>query len=114
MEGAVESDETWMADDMSQDWSAVGTNAMFTDAGKTPEIFPFSYEKIYYKQREVLEDGVLFDFGRETFAAAEFIGLKDKAVRVQWGESREEALDREWSMTRSGNLWTVPWLCVIL
>ena len=100
VEGAVESDETWMADDMSQDWSAVGTNAMFTDAGKTPEIFPFSYEKIYYQQREVLEDGVLFDFGRETFAAAEFFGLKDKAVRVQWGESREEALDREWSVIR--------------
>lgn len=98
VEGLVNSDETWTADDMSQDWAPVGTNSMFTEAEKTPEVFPFSYEKIYYKKREVLENGVLFDFGRETFAGTRFFGLSDRKVYIQFGESREEALDREWSV----------------
>ena len=98
VEGLVNSDETWTADDMSQDWAPVGTNSMFTEAEKTPEVFPFSYEKIYYKKREVVKNGVLFDFGRETFAGTRFFGLSDRKVYIQFGESREEALDREWSV----------------
>ena len=41
-----------------------------------------------------LPSGVLYDFGRETFGYLKVNGLKG-TVRVYYGESREEALDRD-------------------
>ena len=41
-----------------------------------------------------LSDGTLYDFGRETFGYLKIKGLKGTA-HVYYGESREEALDRE-------------------
>ncbi len=98
VEGVVESDETWLADDLTMDLKPVGTWGKFKQKEITPEKFPFAYEKIEWKKREVLENGVLFDFGTETFAETVFSKLVEKQVRVQFGESREEALDAEWSV----------------
>lgn len=98
VEGVVESDETWLADDLTMDLKPVGTWEAFHQKEITPEKFPFAYEKIAWKKREVLENGVLFDFGTETFAETVFSNLGEKPVRVQFGESREEALDAEWSV----------------
>ena len=42
--------------------------------------------------------GVLYDFGRETFGYLKVSGLKG-TVRVYYGESREEALDRDYCET---------------
>ena len=40
--------------------------------------------------------GILYDFGRETFGYLKFRGLQgDGALRIYYGESREEALDTE-------------------
>ncbi len=98
VDGVIESDETWLADDMTCSWMPVGTYKTFHDPDMPPEIFPFSYEKLEWKTREVLEDGVLFDFGKETFGKTELTGLTRERVRVQFGESREEALDEQWSV----------------
>ncbi len=98
VEGVVESDETWLADDLTMELKPVGTWDAYYQKEITPEKFPFAYEKIAWKKREVLEDGVLFDFGTETFAETVFSGLAEKPVRVQFGESREEALDEKWSV----------------
>lgn len=102
VDGVIESDETWSACDNTSDWGPVGSDAIFTDPEQTPEIFPFAYEPISYVKKEEIQDGVLFDFGKETFARTKISGLsgKDSAVIVRFGESREEALDAEWSVIR--------------
>lgn len=45
-----------------------------------------------------MENGVLFDYGKEYFAAVRLFHLTDPRVRINFGESREEALDDEWSV----------------
>lgn len=71
---------------------------MFADREKSPEIFPFSYQPISYINKEKAGKGVLFDFGKETFASVRLFHLAKKEVQVNFGESREEALDDEWSV----------------
>lgn len=96
--GAIESNENWEADDLTGCWEAVGTYAYFDSPQKTPEIFPFSYRPENWGKREKIFDGVLFDFGHETFAGTTINGLPERKIRVQFGESREEALDARWSV----------------
>lgn len=98
VDGIIQSDDTWMADDMSQDWAMVGTYERFRDPEQTPEVFPFAYKPVNYQAKEETEEGVIFDFGEETFAKTRITGLMQKKVRVQFGESREEALDPQWSV----------------
>lgn len=95
VEGVIESDETWLADDMSNDWAPVGTYKNYSEADKSPEIFSFAYEPIHYVAKEEFAGGILYDFGKETFARTRISGLTGEAVSVQFGESREEALDAE-------------------
>lgn len=98
VDGVIESDETWLVDDMSQNWEPVGTYERFHDREKSPEVFPFAYEKIDYMKKEKVSDGILFDFGRETFAKTTFFGMQKKNITIQFGESREEALDEKWAV----------------
>lgn len=51
-------------------------------------------------KREKVEGGVLFDFGKETFAKTKFTGLSEEPVKVRFGESKEEAMDAEWCVIR--------------
>lgn len=61
-----------------------------------PEIFPFAYERIDYVNKTEIDGGVLYDFGKETFAKAVLEGLDpEKTIGVFYGESREEALADE-------------------
>lgn len=98
VDGVIRSDETWIADDMSNDWTPVGTYESLCDVNKTPETFSFAYEPVDYVRKEKIAGGVLFDFGRETFARTKIYGLSGHRVRVQFGESYEEALDAEHSI----------------
>lgn len=98
VDGVIESDESWEADDLSVDFAPVGTSDMFTEREKTPEAFPFAYESVPFVKREEMENGVLFDYGKEYFAAVRLFHLTDPRVRINFGESREEALDDEWSV----------------
>lgn len=98
VDGVIESDESWVADDMSHNWEPVGTYERFRNPDQTPEVFPFAYAPVSYVKKEQVFGGVLFDFGKETFARTKITGLKKEQVRVQFGESREEALDADWSV----------------
>ena len=98
VDGVIRSDETWLADDMSNDWTPVGTYESLCDVNKTPETFSFAYVSVDYVRKEKIAGGVLFDFGRETFARTKIYGLSGHRVRVQFGESYEEALDTEYSI----------------
>lgn len=100
VDGVIESDDTWLCDDMSQDWKKVGTSEMFVSPNQTPDHFPFSYLPVSWVKKEKVEGGVLFDFEKETFARTRFSGLGEGPVKVRFGESREEAMDSEWCVIR--------------
>lgn len=72
-----------------------GTNDMYDSPDDNPEVFKFSYKRLYPVSREEINDGVLFDFGREIMGKLVFSDIKSegKKVPVFYGESREEALD---------------------
>ncbi|MDL2233044.1 hypothetical protein LJC63_05625 [Ruminococcaceae bacterium OttesenSCG-928-L11] len=98
VDGVISSDDTWTADDLTADCAPVGTHPHFNAPDILPTLFPFQYEEIRYMAKEVVPDGVLFDFGRETFARVAVTVPNDTTLTVVYGESREEALDREWSV----------------
>lgn len=98
VEGAVETDGTWICDDLTSHWEAVGTNEFFCEPNRSPEVFPFARERLDYIHKEPVNGGVLFDFGKETYAAVALSGLTQPKVTVCYGESREEALDPVWSV----------------
>ncbi len=99
VEGVIESNGEWMADDMTQERALVGTYGRFDSPYETPEIFPFSYEKMNPIKQKSVNEGILFDFGKETFAKIHIdLPQKQEPVLVSLGESEEEALDTEWSV----------------
>lgn len=100
MEGVVETDETWQADDLTFNFQPVGSLEVFDDLEKKPDVFPFHTEPVFHQSKELLEDGgVLYDFGKETFAGVTLTGLKaGENFQIRYGESREEALDPDWSV----------------
>ena len=60
-------------------------------------MFPFCYKPIEYVSAEKLEEGWLYDFGRETFGPVtlESENAEDEFI-VYYGESIEETQDPEW------------------
>ena len=100
VEGDIETDTSWTADDLAGDPAPADSCAWFDAPDKAPDVFPFRYEPIRYVSKEPAEGGVLFDFGRETFARTHFrfSGMGTHALR--FGESREEAMSAEWCVIR--------------
>ncbi|MFV0364511.1 MAG: amylo-alpha-1,6-glucosidase [Suipraeoptans sp.] len=99
VDGEVETDETWMADDVTPDRAPVGTYHEFNCKDKSPDIFPFEYKKIAFKSKKNVEGGILFDFGKEVFAKTKFKFTREKGtVFVGFGETREESMDENMSV----------------
>ena len=92
------SDETWVCNDLSGDLKRVGYNEYFDSFEKNPEIFPFEYKNIKPIGKEKYGDGVLFEFDTELFGYLNISGVSEKdEIGVFYGESREEAIDTEYS-----------------
>lgn len=100
VDGVIETDERWQADDLTADVAPVGCYPGFDSAEKSPDVFPFRYEPIAYQSKEEIGEGVLFDYGQETFARTAFTFSSGGRANIQYGESREEALDPVWSVIR--------------
>ena len=65
----------------------------YTKADDDVHVFPFAYKRIDVVSSESTNDGILFDFGRESFGKLVLSGLcADESYTVYYGESREEAL----------------------
>ena len=87
------SDESWKFGSFGARDAHAGVNDMYTELSDNPEIFKFSYERIYPASSEKVNGGVLYDFGKETFGKLIFEDLAPgTATTVICGESREEAL----------------------
>lgn len=95
VEGAQSaSDASWEADDFSCNWLPAGCNELYTSKEDDPNVFAFHYEKIGPQKVERKDGGILYDYGKETFAAVVFDKLNTvNDVHLFYGESVEEALD---------------------
>ncbi|MBQ7152477.1 MAG: alpha-rhamnosidase [Clostridia bacterium] len=88
-------DEGWQVRPNSGKFVGAASNGMYEKIEDDPEVFKFSYKLL--KPAEVKEDktGVLYDFGRETFAKLIFSKAPRAGARFNYGESLEEAKDTE-------------------
>ena len=82
----------------------------------SPDTPPSSFhlqceERQPVSQHDIAKDGTLYDFGRETFGYLIVKNLKG-SVNVYYGESREEALDKEHCETLDRLENTEAWDCI--
>ena len=67
----------------------------FNRCDTPPSRYHLDYKEQQPVGKEQVADGVLYDFGRETFGCLKLIGLRGGTACIYYGESREEALDKE-------------------
>ena len=80
----------------SDEWVPAGFNELFFDKDKTPDTFPFSYKERLPESVSRLEDGMLYDFGKEIFASVVVKSRgREGKLDIYYGESKMEALDQE-------------------
>ncbi len=106
----VKSDSNWKVTFEDKEWidesgKASSTSAThYADAGywnfnrvdQRPSVFCLDRTPIQISSKSVVNGGVLYDFGKETFGYVTLKGLKGKGIlNIYYGESPEEALDKE-------------------
>lgn len=105
---AIKSDNSWKVTFEDKEWIDESGKASDTSSGTTymqagswnfnsPEVLPSQFklatEPMQAVSSEKKNNGTLYDFGKETFGYAKFIGLKGKGIlNIYYGESPEEAL----------------------
>lgn len=68
----------------------------FDSPGETPSRYSLRWCEAFPVSSEKVEGGTLYDFGRETFGHLDFRQPKGNGTaHIYYGESREEALDKE-------------------
>lgn len=94
-------DETWVADLCDVDPKPVGWEPGFYTLEADPAVFPFAYKNLEPVAAEAQENGILYDFGVESFGPVTVCHTEDMGkIGLYYGESREEALDTEWTLIR--------------
>ncbi len=84
----VATDGTWR----TFEEGPVGFNEYYDSPDKDPEYFPFEYKQIMPVSRQVIDNGVLFDFGDEMFGYLYINNAKaEDKLHVCYGETVEEA-----------------------
>ncbi len=76
-----------------------GCSDLYTDVNDNPEVFKFSYKKLFPVSIKQVNDGFIYDFGKETFGSIciENIPSTVKTFDIYPGESYEEATDTEFT-----------------
>lgn len=90
----IVSDESWLAAYHANGWVNAGCMACYTDEKSDPEQFVFNYSKIFPVETRTYPNGILYDFGKETFGKLLFNKV-NADITIVYGESEEEALDTE-------------------
>ena len=91
----LKTDESWFANTYDVDSIPVACKPAFYSADDDPSIFPFCYEDISPVSAEETDGGILYDFGAETFGIVTVNAENPDGIKLIYGESRKEALDRE-------------------
>jgi alpha-L-rhamnosidase len=95
----VASNESWEANEFSFDWLPAGCNKMYMNREDDPAVFAFQYKEITPISIEYKKEGILYDFGKETFAALTIdVAEAASPYSLYYGESSEEAQDTEHSI----------------
>lgn len=95
------SDESWQVCHGTADFLQAACIPAYMLPTDDPTVFPFSYERMDPVSVEKQEDGVLYDFGKELFGLLQIEGIDpEDNFLVNYGESREEALDCQESNIR--------------
>lgn len=76
---------------------SAGQSELYTKKSDNVEVFKFSYKAIMSVQCERINSGALYDFGREQFGKIKLESAEISEITLYLGESREEALDTEFS-----------------
>ncbi|HBL40270.1 MAG TPA: hypothetical protein DDY98_01340, partial [Ruminococcaceae bacterium] len=97
----VSTDESWEAYSIQDEWLPVGCEPAYTEANADLSVFPFCYEEQSAIAAELLNGGVLYDYGKETFAVVRLKSNRNlNGLRIVYGESKEEALDEKNAIVR--------------
>lgn len=86
-------DKNWFCSALNAKWVNAGDSPAYLNACDEPEVFPFSYKKLDFVSKKAVSGGVLYDFGKETFARITVDAKSDDKIRLCYGESEKEALD---------------------
>ena len=92
-------DRTWVVDGYDEKSGRnAGYSDYYTEPDDNPEIFKFSYKRLYPVSTSEVNGGVLYDFGKEVFGKIGLYGLDGVSeLLIVPAESREEALDYEYA-----------------
>lgn len=91
----------WYTLDEEQKKISVGFEKCYSSPTDNPEKFPFLYKEMLPASKEILPKGVLCDFGKELFGYLYIDGAApEQQLHISYGESREEALDTEFSVVQ--------------
>lgn len=91
----IYSDDQWMAEDFVNPPKAVGWNAWYLGKENDPNEIRYD-SKIYEPAVTSVQDGLLCDFGKTLTAELLLQSLQYRGeLEICYGESQEEALDRE-------------------
>lgn len=96
---AILTDESWKVSCYGEELVNAGCNDYYTDKNDNPQEFKFCYEEIIPVSKKKTDNGMLYDFGRETFAKLCF-DRQDGKIDIFYGESEAEALDTENTVSR--------------
>ncbi len=92
------SDGSWTGNYFAGEFLPVGYLSHFCRADQDPEVFPFEYKTVLPIGKEEINGGILYDFGTELFGFLNITQADEKDdMDVFYGESREEALDTEYT-----------------
>lgn len=89
---SVNSDDTWSVSHYGKEWVSAGCMESYSALEDDPLLFKFAYKEIKPVYVKMINDGVLYDFGKETFAKIIF-GKRKNNLHIFYGESSEEAID---------------------
>lgn len=94
-------DGSWYTKDSDGKRINAGFDTVYNSKNSDVEKFNFAYQKTDYISREAVNDGILFDFGKEMFGFLYITEVSSEdIIHVSYGESKEEALDSEWAVLR--------------
>jgi len=108
---SIKSDNSWLVTFEDKEWIDESGKASDTSSGtvyvnaaswnfyspdSSPSKFILATRPMSVVSSERKKDGILYDFGKETFGFARFRGLKGKGMlNIYFGESSEEALSKD-------------------
>lgn len=91
------SDKEWLVTDFISQPVNVGYNQRYYKKEQNPSIWEYESEVVFPAKTTRVNNGVLYDFGRELTAELQIDFLEEsREILVCYGESVEEALDTQW------------------